>query len=500
MGRSVVRSMTGVVLAALLTGALVPMRSHLAIATVGLILVIPVVGAVASGGYVAGVLGVAAGFLAYDFVFIPPYYTLGVGAAQNWVALGVYVVVMLLVARVVSRMQQARSEAQRRSRDARRLLDLSEILVTDSTEAELLDRVVQTVRTVFGVPGVALLVPSDQGLAVGAAAGEPLTDGQLALLDASSHTPVSVGAAGRSGVPLRTVALVATGRPVGLLVLRDESGPPVDESLLRTFANQSALAIERAQLRSQALKSEILEESDRIRRALLGAVSHDLRTPLSSMKVAASTLLESQADLDVQQREELYRLIDMQTDRLDRLVTGLLDLNRYQAGVLALHHRDRPAAQLVLDSVQEIRTSLADRPIVFDVPDDLPEVRVDDVVTGQVFANLLDNADRYAPGGGPLAVGARAHSHYVQFWVDDGGPGVPLDEHDAIFESFVRSGAGGRAGLGWWICKAFVEAQGGRIWTEDAPGGGARFAFTLPIAVPTLQPQPDPITAGPGPS
>jgi two-component system sensor histidine kinase KdpD len=463
--------------------ALIALRSHLSIATIGLILVVPVVVGVVAGGVVAGAVSVAAGFFTYDFAFIPPYYTLTVRAGQNWVALAVYAVVMLMVAQVVSRLQDARTEAQRREDVARRLLELTEMLVTDRTQEELLQNITDTVRAVFGATGVALILPCGDELEVAAVAGDVPTESDLRELRPESGVPVAVGPERGDGDPgLRAVALIAGGRPVGILALHGMAAGP-DAELLRTFVNHAALALERGQLRNQALQSQVLEETDRMRRALLGAVSHDLRTPLTTMKVASSSLIESEQDLDPAGRRELYGLIDTQADRLNRLVTGLLDMNRYQAGALELRLVKATVAELIRDAVAALRPSMPDRDISVELATNVPDVRVDRLLIGQVLVNLIDNADRHAPPSTPIAISSSVQADgKVRLSVTDQGPGVPQPDQQAVFESFFRSDSGGRAGLGLWISRTFVEAHEQQIWVDGGGSGGARFSFTLSAA------------------
>ena len=475
-------SAIGVATAIALGAAMVPLRSHLSIATAGLVLVVPVVAGVIAGGYVAGVVSVAAGFLVYDDLFIPPYNRLTVGTGQNWAVLGVYVVVMLLVARVAAHLKEARSEAQRREVEARRLFTLSEMLVEDSSIEELLETIVNAIWTAFEVDGVALLLPVGDQLAVAASAGMAMTDQDLHQLHPESGLPVRVGITGGSPGELRAVALSVMSGPVGMLVLRGLPGSAADRDLLATFANHAALALERVQLRARALRSELLEQVDQVRRDLLGAVSHDLRTPLATMKVASSTLLDPETTLTDADARELYGLLDVQTDRLTRLVTSLLDMNRYQAGVLGVERRPWTVLDLVGDALAGLRPALGDRQVDLDLPDRLPSVDIDPVLIGQVLVNLLDNADRHSPPGQPVCVAAEMHGDRVALSVTDHGPGVPGDERDGLFESFVRFDTGGRAGLGLAIAKTFAEAHGERIWVEDVPGGGARFVFTMPVA------------------
>ncbi len=462
-----------------LGAAMIPLRSHLSIATTALVLVVPVVAGVVTGGLAAGVVTVAAGFLVYDFAFIPPYYTLTVGAGQNWVALGVYAVVMLMVAQVVARLDAARAEAERNAAQTQRLYQLSDLLVKDRPLDDLLSTIVNTVRTAFDVAGVALLLPEDGRLQVAASAGEAISPEQLGQLGPGSSTPVSLGVTGPAPGRLQTVALTASEGPVGVLAVRGLTLTADDRALLGAFANHAALAIEQARLRGQAMQVELLQEVDRLRRTLIGAVSHDLRTPLASMKVASTTLRDRTAALSDQDIEELYDIIDRQTDRLTRLVTSLLDMTRLQAGVLQVKREAWPVLELVEEAVAALRGAVDAGRVVIDVPVDLPEVHADPLLIGQVVTNLVENADRHAPPGTAITVTAREWGDQVRVSVADQGPGVPPAERDMIFDTFVRFDSGGRSGLGLAIAKSFIQAHGERIWVEDVAEGGARFIFTL---------------------
>lgn len=473
-------SLCGLAALAAVSAVLLPLRSSLNIATVALILVVPVVLGVVIGGVRAGIVSVAAGFLTFDFVFIPPYYTLAVGAGQNWAALAVYAVVMLLVAQVVSRLQDARARERRRADQARRLLEFSDLLLTDRPSGDLLQVVADAARRLFGVEGTALLLPRGDGLEVAAEAGDPLSASELRELQPESGVPVATGVSRRHPAgTVQAISLTAAGRPVGILAVRGLAEGTYDD-LFRTFVNNAALAIEREELRDQALKSQLLEQGDLLRRALLGAVSHDLRTPLATMKVASTSLIDSEAELAPEERRELYGLINSQTDRLDRLVSGLLDMNRYHSGALDLHVVAAPVGELIEDALSALRPFASGRAVEVNVAAEIPAVSADRVLITQVLVNLLDNADRHAPPSSPLTVEASVGGRgRVRISVTDQGPGVPEAEHEAVFESFFRSDSGGRAGLGLWISRTFVEAHGERIWVDDQPGGGASFRFTL---------------------
>ena len=504
MRRWMVGTLVGVAGTGILAAAMVPVRSHLSIATAALVLVVPVVAGVAVGGIVSGVVSVAAGFVTFDVLFIPPFGTLSVGAVQNWAALGVYAVVMLIVARVVSFLQQARATARREEDSTRRLYLLSDLLIGDQPVDRVLQVIATTIHQAFGARWAVVLIPradapGDPGaapapddpavapgdLTVAATAGEPLTEAELANLVPAAGRAETMHrrdlAGGRRSTVAR-VALTARGRPVGLVAIAGAQLDRHDEELLRGYANQAALALERSQLREQALRTELLEQVDALRASLMGAVSHDLRTPLASVKAAVSALRRTEADgaLRPEDRSELLELIEQQSDALDRLVANLLDMTRIQSGALELRRAITPVGDVV-DGGLRASAVPADA-VTVDLPPDLPPVDVDQLLMEQVLANLLDNAARHSPEGAPVAVAARRRGQVVELSVTDSGPGIAPDDRERVFQMWSRAGGEGRAGLGLAIARAFVEAHGQTIDVVRAPGGGARFVVTLPAA------------------
>lgn len=478
-----------------LSAAMVPVRAHITVATAALVLVVPVVAGVAVGGIVSGVVAVGAGFIAFDVLFIPPFGTLDVGAAENWTALGVYAVVMLIVARVVAYLRRARIEARRNEDATRRLYEVSDLLIGDQPVAGVLQAIATTMHDAFEATWVAVLIPSpppvgDAGpaapggseLAVAATSGAVPGDDLARLVPLPGRPERMHWGAGARRDNVVRVALTARGRPIGLVALCAPDVGRHTAELVQTYANHAALALERSQLREQALRTELLEQVDALRASLIGAVSHDLRTPLASVKAAVSALRDVEASraLAPGDREELLALIETQSDALDRLVANLLDMTRIQSGALEL--RREPA--LVTDVVHGAIRAAALDPGRFrvELADDLPSVEVDVVLMEQVLANLLDNAVRHSPDGASIDVTAFARGELVELSVRDHGPGVPAQDRERVFTMFSRVGAEGRAGLGLAIAKAFVEAHGQTIRVEDAPGGGARFVVTIPVA------------------
>lgn len=483
--KTIAGSAAAVALVAAFGAAMFPLRDHLSVATAALVLVVPVLVSVAGSGFVPGVVATATGFLVYDLVFIPPHYTLSVGAAQNWVALGVYAVVMVVASRVVAQLNVARAEAQRRAAEVRRMFDLSELLVRESSVPELLETIVSSVRQAFDLEGAALLLPTDGHLELVASTGLPLSEAECHQLSAKSPIPVSLEtpSVGRGG--LQAVALSASGEAIGLLAFRGFPGSSKGHELLQAFVNHLALALERAQLQDRAVQAQALAEVDRLRRSLVGAVSHDLRTPLATIKVSTSTLLDDRSSLSTRDAKELVGLIDAQAGRLDRLVSNLLDMTRIQSGALELRRRAMPVVELVEEALAVLGSSAERERVKWRAVADLPLVDVDPVLICQVLANLIDNAIRHAPEDTAVTVSAvRCADGSVEVSVTDRGPGVPADERASIFQMFNRREAGGRGGLGLAIAHAFVDVHGGRIWVDDGRETGARFVFTLPVAEP----------------
>jgi two-component system sensor histidine kinase KdpD len=473
-------------------GILLPFRDHLSTAIPALVFVVPVIFGVVVGGIASGAFGSLVGFLLYDLFFLPPYGTLTVRSAQNWIALLVYVVVVLVVAQVVAKLRAAREEAQRRTEDSDRLFELSQALIGDLTLAQLLTHIVSTVQTAFSPRWTALVMPDDEGgpgsdhlaLRVAACAGRELSLAEVSSLTAGGGQIRSLGLMGGQRHSRAAVALVVSNRPVGMLVLQDVQFTGSDRGLLGVFANQAALAVDRSQLREQAMRARLLEEIDRWRRALMGAVSHDLRTPLASVKTAVSSLRQSGANLGSDDRAELLELIELQSDRLARLVTNLLDMTRIESGALEIRPTVISFDELVGEALESLGGLVEPGRVAVEAPFDLPLLRIDRVLIGQVLANLLENAERHSPPDRRIRVSAHfdqeSNPPFAEISVDDDGPGIASEDRERVFDMFSQNGGGGRAGIGLAIAKAFVEAHGGTIRVESTGESGARLVFGVP--------------------
>jgi two-component system sensor histidine kinase KdpD len=257
-----------------------------------------------------------------------------------------------------------------------------------------------------------------------------------------------------------------------------------ERRVLATFANQAALAVARGQQEEQRNRALALQETDRLRTALLNSVSHDLRTPLASIKASASSLLDREVQWSDAERDEFLTTINTEVDRLTRLVHNLLDMSRIEAGALDPRLVESSLAEVVGPVVRRARAASRQR-VDVDVPDELAPVLVDPVRLDQVLTNLLDNARGYAPGS-PVQVVAHQDGDHVELRVVDHGPGIPAPERERVFDQFYRLKGGGKrpegTGMGLAICRGIVQAHGGGLRVETTPGGGATFVLTLPVS------------------
>jgi two-component system sensor histidine kinase KdpD len=434
----------------------------------------------------ASVLSVAA----FDFFFVPPYLTFAVSDTEYLVTF----VVMLLVAVVISTLTirirtQAEAAREREERTAALYAMSRELASTRGVEA-LLAIAVRHVGEVFRSQVVILLPDTGGGLA-------PRPGGQY-VMDANElgvarwvyeHRQLAgLGTATLPGASALYLPLLASRGPVGVLGVRPADRRALDapEQLhqLETFGNQMALAIERANLADEASDAQIRVERERLRNSLLSSVSHDLRTPLTTITGAITAILDDGARLDAPTRRELLESAREEAERLNRLVQNLLEMTRLESGALQLHKEWHPLEEVIGAALSRLGKRLADREVTTRLPPDLPLVPIDDVLIEQVFVNLLDNAVKYTPPGSPVTISASGADRSVIVEVADRGPGLPPGEADKVFEKFYRGqlAAGRGAGLGLAICYGIVKAHGGRIWAHNIPEGGVAFFFTLPLA------------------
>jgi two-component system, OmpR family, sensor histidine kinase KdpD len=420
-----------------------------------------------AGGVVGGIAVAVSSAAALNFFFTPPAHTLRVENTEDVVAIVVFLLVAVIVGSVVARALADRARATERERDTRLLTSFATKLLSGEPIERMLNDFAAAMLDPFALASCTIDADTDRSAihafatrtsAPGRAANGPRAEVALAAADASFGSLVAVRWAGAAAFS------------------------EAESRLLEACARQAAIAIERARLAADAEGSRVDAEANQLRAALFSSVSHDLRTPLASIKAGVTSLLDESTAHDERQRRELLQTILEESDRLNRVVGNILDLAKARAGAMT------PATQII--AVDEIVESVLHRMKPFPggvrvrtvLRDDVPEIRADPVQLDQVLTNLLENAVRFSPAGGEITVFVAPWRSGVQVRVADEGPGVPREERERVFEPFYRRDDGHRtgSGLGLAIARAIVLAHGGRIWIDGMPAGGAAVVFELP--------------------
>jgi two-component system, OmpR family, sensor histidine kinase KdpD len=465
-----------VVLAPLLTLGLVAMRGQLNLTSDVLIFLVAVIVVALVGGFVPALLAAVLGSLLLNYYFVPPIHQLTIAEVNNVLALGVFVVVAILVSSVVD-------IAARRTRQAARASAESELLTTTAGSVLRGERavtaVLDRVREAFGMDSVTLLERRPgQG-------GRPGTAAGWAAVAHSGEPALASPDGADVEVPVTDTLSLA---------LRGPAVSASDRRVLGAFATYAGVALEQQRLSAEAEAARPIAEADRMRTALLAAVSHDLRTPLASAKAAVTSLRSPDIRWTDEDRDELLATADESLDRLAHLVDNLLDMSRLQAGALAIFPRPAGLEEIVARALDDLGPP--GRQVVVDIPVSLPEVRVDPAILERVIVNLTTNAIRYSPAGRPPLLNASALGDRVELRVADRGPGIPEPERDRVFVPFQRLGDTDNTtgvGLGLALSRGLTEAMGGTLEPEETPGGGLTMVLSLPAApVPDHPGQGDP--------
>jgi two-component system sensor histidine kinase KdpD len=448
-----------------------------------------------------GVVAAVASVLAFDFFFVPPYYTFAVRDVQYLFTLVVFAAVALLVGTLGARLRRQVNTSRVRERRLDVLYRLSRSLSGVSGSHQLAVAAQREVASIFGGP-VNVYLPHSAILEPVVSAGEQ-ADGPHEIAVATwSYQHGQMAGNGTDTLPDARAIYVPLTTPqatVGVLAVEPPRGhfllSPGNRQLLETVAGVIGIAIERDELAEQRRCALVDAETERARSSLLSSVSHDLRTPLAVIAGTTSTLLEMGDAADRATRDALLTEVYDESNRLTRLVENLLSMTRLESGVAVVDKQWFPLEDVVGSALGRLRKETAGREITKHIPAQLPLVPLDGVMIEQVLFNLLDNALKYSPPGSPIDVSAHTEDGAVVVDVADRGPGLSEDEREQVFDKLYRGAAskgGGRgAGLGLAIAMAIVNAHGGRIWATNRAGGGALFSFDLPLedAPPPLPPE-----------
>ncbi|MGZ3610060.1 MAG: ATP-binding protein [Ktedonobacteraceae bacterium] len=533
--RYLIDSALGVVGTFLVTGILYYFQLYPRIPNISLLYLLVILTLASTRGLYAAILASVIAILSFDFFLVPPYYTLTIAKFDEWLALFVFLITAIITSQLAAALRRRAEQARLREHETRILYELVRATTSEESLQQQLSIIARAVVDVFsswGVRDCEILLPDTMGkLVAQGSAKKPvdqirltadeestalwvmaqaqtveLHDVAIASQSSSEYAPRAVvRSTAQKNVVRRYIRMIPLemGKKVhGVLCLFMEDDPRLvaleknlgaerersnsQRAFFWTFVDQATSMIDRARLRQEGLQIEVLQRTDTLRAALLSSISHDLRTPLASIKASASSLLQDDVQWSDEERRSFALAIEREADRLNRLVANLLDMSRIEGGALKPEKEWYPIDELIHDVLGHMQPLLPGREVKTDIPDDLPPVQLDYLEIEQVLTNLIENTVRYTPSDSPIDVGVQTEGDHMVISVADRGPGIPPADLERVFDKFYR--VLGRAaerqtgsGLGLAVSKGLVEAHGGRIWAENREGGGAVFRFTLPL-------------------
>ncbi|MEQ1897580.1 MAG: DUF4118 domain-containing protein [Vicinamibacterales bacterium] len=455
--------------------------------TVALSLLLVVLGTATLGHLWTAITASLVAMLVFNYFFLPPIRTFTIADPQNWIALFAFLVVSVIGSNLSAAAQARAREADRRRSEVGRLFDLTRDVLLTTDTAGAVEAVARHAARRFELARIAVCLPADHGWRVLQGGGQPL---EVSPADLDAALARSRGAlefdarqrayGGHARVgPSQEIALVPLRqgtRAVGLMAV---DGAETDLGTLDAIAGVVAIAIERAQFLAERDAAELTRQRADLSATLLASLSHDLRTPLTAIKVAIENL---RGDLPAEDRRVQADAGAAEVDRLTRLVQDILDMARVDAGAIRIERQWVVPAEVVDAAAAQVHRTLAGHPLEV-VADEQLEVEIDPRLVSAALAHVLENAAQYSPAGRPIHVKGVAGGDGLTLVVTDRGPGLDPHELNHLFERFFRGRSGKVApgsGMGLSITRGLLTAAGGRVWAENAPEGGARFSMVVP--------------------
>jgi two-component system sensor histidine kinase KdpD len=449
-----------------LTWILVFFQSRLSTPVITLLLLLPVV---FSAGYLNLTGGITASFVAFltlNYFFIPPYHTFSVHQTQDLLALIIFLMMAVIISQSLSQAKIGMSIAMARERETTVLYELNVALAGSTQENEILHIVGEKIMEHFPVEAVSISLQQETRSAY-----HLIFPIGVTIPDRPAEVCLDIAGGGNNNGEIKIWSVNSLDQP--------------QHRLLRAFASQTTLILEKASLANAEQRARLLEESDNLKSTLLSSVSHELRTPLSTIKASVSSLRSGEIDWDSDARKELLTAMEEESDHLNLLVGNLLDMSRIEMGALHPNQKSNVLREILNGTIRRMRQQLSMHRLAINFPEDLPLVYVDYSQMDQVFANLLSNSAKYAPEGTQININAfRVPENLVQVQVINEGPPVAEEHLTRIFDKFYRvtdAELVTGTGLGLSICKGIIEAHQGNIWAENRKDGFT-FNFTIPIA------------------
>jgi two-component system sensor histidine kinase KdpD len=467
--------------------------SHLTdLPTLSLIYLVAIMLLAVDRGFSVSLYASVLSFFVFDFFFTPPRFSFMIERHEDFLTLSFFLVVAIGACAIGDRLQKQVDVTRRNAMRTQALYDFNKIIAQAVTQEQTVETIARYIATSLKAR-VAVLLPKGERLEC-AFAFPPETQldtaAEAAMDWAWRHgKPAGLGSDTLPGARFYGLPLRTGNETIGVLAIRPEAGKNLSQDqmyLLASFANMSAVTIQRTKLTGDIEEARLQTETERLRSSLLSSISHDLRTPLVAILGATTSLRDYWDRFDDKARRELFSTIEDESDRLNRFVQNLLDMTQLVAGALKPKRQPTDIQDLVGAALTRVCKQLGNRPLRLDIPHDLPPVSGDLAILERVLVNIIDNACKYAPADQPISITARREAHYIRLTVTDRGPGIPEEERERVFDMFYRVKVGAAptsgAGLGLAICRGFIEAHEGRIAAQPGPDGiGTQIVLRLPI-------------------
>ena len=459
-------------------------------ATVALSLLLVVLVAAFAHGLGAGILASVTGILCFNFFFLPPVGTLTIQDPQNWVALFAFLVTAVIASQLSAAARSRTREAERRREEVWNLYQLSRAIIATPDSETAVSSIARQVVEVFGFDYCGVFVPDDRGRWRRLAMATDVDEyGSFAPAEAGLDKAFRLGEIDLAAGPLELkhavayVPLKVGVRSIGVMVIVSSA---LERGTVEAIAGLVALALERARFLKEVSRTEALRQSDELKSALLASVSHDLRTPLTSIRAAIDSLLQEETEWDPKALHEFHLIISEEVSRLTKLVRNLLEMARIEAGEVKPSKHWQSVSEIVDNVLERCAASIRNHRVSVALDEHTPVVKVDSRLVAEALTNLVENAAKYSPADSAIIVRARVAGDELTISVTDHGPGITSDEMGRIFDKFYRGRHPARrvsegTGMGLAIARGIVEAHGGRIWVESAPAQGATFTIAIPV-------------------
>jgi two-component system, OmpR family, sensor histidine kinase KdpD len=426
-------------------------------------------------GIVESTIASVVAMLCFNYFFLPPVGTFTIADPQNWVALFAFLATSLTASQLSARTKRRTKEVMERQREMERLYSLSRgLLLTDVTQP-MAKQIAQQIASAFEFPAVALYDRSN---------GEIYRAGIVDVLEIETKLREAATRSASSHGSTPDVIIMPVrlgGHPIGSLAIQ---GPELSDAALQSLLNLVAIGLERTLAQQAINRAEVATRSEELKSALLDAIAHEFKTPLTSAKAVTTDLLAAPPGELPQHQRDLIGIADESVDRMSRLVSDAIQLARIEGGTFQLNRGVHFPSSLISAALKQMKSLTDGRPINLSVADDLPPVSVDAALIQIVITHLIDNALKYSPQQSAIAIGARSDGSNVILYVSDSGAGIAEDEQSQIFDKFYRGKSGRHlkgTGMGLAIAREIVGAHGGNISVTSRPGEGSQFWFSLPI-------------------